>query len=124
MLPCQVTVKLPEPNDLPSLCRSVLISVTFSEPITLGSVSQETFDRDGAWAEEHGRAQFADGHFAGAVSGFRIHDAVGHVYLRPYEGTAAGPDQRDRKNDVLDDVCRFMRVSFGHKCPHARVIMP
>jgi hypothetical protein len=25
---------------------------------------------------------------------------------------------------VLDDVCRFMRVSFGHKCPHARVIMP
>ena len=33
-------------------------------------------------------------------------------------------DQRDRKNDVLDDVCRFMRVSFGHKCPHARVIMP
>ena len=42
MLPCQVTVKLPEPNDLPSLCRSVLISVTFSEPITPGSVSQET----------------------------------------------------------------------------------
>lgn len=35
-------MKLPEPNDLPSLCRSVLISVTFSEPITLGSVSQET----------------------------------------------------------------------------------
>ena len=42
MLPCQVTVKLSESNDLPSLCRSVLISVTFSAPMTLESVSQET----------------------------------------------------------------------------------
>ena len=66
------------------------------------------FDCDAAWTEEYGRADFVDDHFAGAVSGFRVHDAVGHVYLHPYKGAAASPDQRDRKNDMLDDACRFM----------------
>lgn len=35
-------VKLSEFNDLPSSCSYVLISVTFSEPIILVSVPQET----------------------------------------------------------------------------------
>ena len=82
------------------------------------------FDRDAAWAEEYGRAEFADGHFAGAVSGFRVYDAMRHIRLHPYESAASSPDQRDCENDMLNDVCRFMRASFGHKCPHARVIMP
>lgn len=42
MLPYQVMVKLSEFNDLPSSCSYVLISVTFSEPIILVSVPQET----------------------------------------------------------------------------------
>ena len=40
--------------------------------------------------------------------GCRVHDAVGHVYLRPYEGTAAGPDQCEYKDDMLDNARRFM----------------
>ena len=31
-----------------------------------------------------------------------------HVYLRPYEGTAAGPDQCEYKDDMLDNARRFM----------------
>ena len=66
------------------------------------------FDRDAAWAEEYGRAEFADGHFAGAVSGFRVHDAMRHIRLHPYESAASSPDQSDCENDMLNDVCRFM----------------
>ena len=86
--------------------RLALCDVLGSDDVGIGVPGD--FDRDGAWAEEHGRAQFADGHFAGAVRGCRVHDAVGHVYLRPYEGTAAGPDQCEYKDDMLDNARRFM----------------